>query len=79
MEVSNLFNDLSDVDYSASEFACVHVQFLLLGLASSLEMATTPIAKELDHFIFIITIIATSFGLSFAIIGVVLKFTFLET
>ena len=54
-------------------------QFLHLGLASSLEQGKTPIAKELEHFIMIITIIASSFGVTFGIIGFILGFTFLET
>ena len=53
--------------------------FLFLGLASSLEHGKTPIAKELDHFIVIISAVAGSFGVVLAIAGTALGFSYLET
>ena len=49
------------------------------GLASSLEATKTPIARELDHFVTVITVIASSFGVVFAITGSALGFPFLDT
>ena len=51
----------------------------IAGLASGLETSQTPIAKEIHHFIYIITGIAVFFGILFFIIGMAMGFDFLET
>merc|ERR1712158_347885 len=43
----------------------------IAGLASGLEGGQTPIAKEIEHFIHIITAVAVFLGVSFFIIGII--------
>lgn len=40
--------------------------------------AETPIAKEISHFIHIITVVAVSLGLTFFAIGLILQYKFIE-
>uniref|UniRef100_A0A673MUP6 Sodium/potassium-transporting ATPase subunit alpha n=1 Tax=Sinocyclocheilus rhinocerous TaxID=307959 RepID=A0A673MUP6_9TELE len=47
-------------------------------LASSLEGGQTPIAKEIEHFIHIITGVAVFLGLTFLILSLILGYTWLE-
>merc|ERR1712183_169909 len=50
----------------------------IAGLASGLEGGQTPIAKEIEHFIHIITGVAVFLGVTFFIISWILKYTPLE-
>lgn len=47
-------------------------------LASSLEVGQTPIAKEIEHFIHIITGVAFFLGGTFSILSMILGYTWLE-
>ncbi|KAA0722625.1 Sodium/potassium-transporting ATPase subunit alpha-1 [Triplophysa tibetana] len=47
-------------------------------LASCLEVGQTPISKEIEHFIHIITGVAVFLGLTFLILSIVLGYTWLE-
>uniref|UniRef100_A0A673LBD6 P-type ATPase A domain-containing protein n=1 Tax=Sinocyclocheilus rhinocerous TaxID=307959 RepID=A0A673LBD6_9TELE len=47
-------------------------------LASSLEGGQTPIAKEIEHFIHIITGVAVFLGVTFLILSLILGYTWLE-
>ncbi|VDM91543.1 unnamed protein product [Onchocerca ochengi] len=47
-------------------------------LTSRVESGKTPIAREIDHFIRIIGIVATTIGISFFIIGLIYGYTFVE-
>uniref|UniRef100_A0A4W4FZC4 Sodium/potassium-transporting ATPase subunit alpha n=1 Tax=Electrophorus electricus TaxID=8005 RepID=A0A4W4FZC4_ELEEL len=47
-------------------------------LASSLEGGKTPIAKEIEHFIHIITVVAVCLGMSFFILSLMLGYGWLE-
>lgn len=47
-------------------------------LTSGLESGKTPIAKEIEHFIHIITGVAVFLGITFFILSVVLGYTWLE-
>ena len=51
----------------------------IAGLASGLESSETPIAKEIHHFIYIITGVAVFFGALFFVIGMAIGCGFLET
>ncbi len=50
----------------------------IAGLASGLESSETPIAREIDHFINIITVISVATGFVFASIAFVLGYTWIE-
>jgi sodium/potassium-transporting ATPase subunit alpha len=50
----------------------------IAGLASGIESGQTPIAKEIDHFIRIITAVAVFLGVSFSIIAMVLGYNWLD-
>merc|ERR1712226_1183424 len=50
----------------------------IAGLASGLEGGQTPIAKEIEHFIHIITAVAVFLGVSFFIIAFILGYNWLE-
>merc|ERR1712193_293880 len=50
----------------------------IAGLASGLEGGQTPIAKEIEHFIHIITAVAVFLGVSFFIIAFVLGYNWLD-
>ena len=50
----------------------------IAGLASGLEVGSTPIAREIEHFIHIITAVAVFLGATFGIIAMVLGYTWLE-
>lgn len=50
----------------------------IANLASGLEVGETPIAREIAHFIHIITGVAIFLGVSFFIIGLVLGYEFIE-
>merc|ERR1711884_381359 len=50
----------------------------IAGLASGLEMGDTPIAKEIAHFIHIITGVAVFLGVSFFIIAFILGYHWLD-
>uniref|UniRef100_A0A8C8DSU2 Sodium/potassium-transporting ATPase subunit alpha n=1 Tax=Oryzias sinensis TaxID=183150 RepID=A0A8C8DSU2_9TELE len=47
-------------------------------LASGLDTGKTPIAKEIEHFIHIITGVAVFLGISFFILAIILGYTWLE-
>ncbi|XP_076838511.1 sodium/potassium-transporting ATPase subunit alpha-1-like isoform X2 [Brachyhypopomus gauderio] len=47
-------------------------------LASSLEGGKTPIAKEIEHFIHIITVVAVCLGLGFFVLSLILGYGWLE-
>merc|ERR1712214_213876 len=50
----------------------------IAGLASGLEGGETPIAKEIEHFIHIITAVAVFLGVSFFIIAFILGYNWLD-
>merc|ERR1711962_1869313 len=50
----------------------------IAGLATALETGTTPIAKEIAHFIHIITAVAVFLGVSFFIIAFILGYHWLD-
>lgn len=50
----------------------------IAGLASGLESSETPIAREIDHFINIITVISVATGFVFASIAFALGYTWIE-
>ena len=50
----------------------------IANLASGLEMGETPIAKEIEHFIHIITGVAVFLGVSFFIIALILGYNWLD-
>merc|ERR1712038_2256108 len=50
----------------------------IAGLASGLEGGQTPIAKEIEHFIHIITAVAVFLGVSFFIIALILGYNWLD-
>lgn len=50
----------------------------IAGLASGLETGETPIAKEISHFIHIITGVAVFLGLSFFIVAIILGYHWLQ-
>lgn len=50
----------------------------IAGLASGLETGDTPIAKEIEHFIHIITGVAVFLGASFFVLAIILKYKWLE-
>merc|ERR1719220_2885798 len=50
----------------------------IAGLASGLDTGDTPIAREIEHFIHIITGVAVFLGVTFFIISLCLKYTWLE-
>ena len=50
----------------------------IANLASGLEMGQTPIAKEIAHFIHIITAVAVFLGVSFFIIAFILGYHWLD-
>jgi sodium/potassium-transporting ATPase subunit alpha len=50
----------------------------IAGLASGLEMGETPIAREIAHFIHLITAVAVFLGVSFFIIAFILGYNWLE-
>merc|ERR1711962_50359 len=50
----------------------------IAGLASGLEGGQTPIAKEIEHFIHIITAVAIFLGVSFFIIAFILGYNWLD-
>jgi len=50
----------------------------IANLASGLEMGKTPIAKEIEHFIHIITSVAVFLGVSFFIIAFILGYHWLD-
>lgn len=47
-------------------------------LTSGLETGKTPIAKEIEHFIHIITGVAVFLGVTFFILAIILGYTWLE-
>jgi sodium/potassium-transporting ATPase subunit alpha len=50
----------------------------IAGLASGLEMGQTPISREIEHFIHIITAVAVFLGVSFFIIAFILDYYWLD-
>ena len=50
----------------------------IAGLASGLEMGETPIAREINHFIHLITAVAVFLGVSFFIIAFILGYNWLD-
>ena len=50
----------------------------IAGLASGLESGDTPIAKEINHFIHLITAVAVFLGVSFFIIALILGYDWLN-
>merc|ERR1711962_942784 len=50
----------------------------IAGLASGLDSGQTPIAKEIEHFIHIITAVAVFLGVSFFIIAFILGYNWLD-
>merc|ERR1711962_698094 len=50
----------------------------IAGLATALETGQTPIAKEIEHFIHIITAVAVFLGVSFFIIAFILGYNWLD-
>ena len=50
----------------------------IANLASGLEMGQTPIAKEIEHFIHIITGVAVFLGVSFFVIALLLDYNWLD-
>lgn len=50
----------------------------IAGLASGLDTGETPIAKEIHHFIHIITGVAVFLGVSFFIIAFILGYNWLD-
>ncbi len=50
----------------------------ILGLASGLESGDTPIAKEIAHFIHLITGVAVFLGVSFFVIAFILGYHWLD-
>merc|ERR1711892_1006193 len=50
----------------------------IAGLASGLESGQTPIAKEIEHFIHLITGVAVFLGVSFFIIAIILGYNWLD-
>lgn len=50
----------------------------IANLASGLEIGETPIAREIDHFIHIVTAVAVFLGVSFFIIAFALKYHWLD-
>jgi sodium/potassium-transporting ATPase subunit alpha len=50
----------------------------IAGLASGLDTGDTPIAKEIAHFIHIITAVAVFLGVSFFIIAFILGYHWLD-
>ena len=56
----------------------VQVMGRIAGLASGLEGGQTPIAKEIEHFIHIITAVAVFLGVTFFIIAFILGYNWLD-
>ena len=50
----------------------------IAGLASGIVARETPIAREIEHFIHIITAVAVFVGVTFGIIAMILGYTWLE-
>ncbi|XP_057376626.1 sodium/potassium-transporting ATPase subunit alpha-B-like [Daphnia carinata] len=50
----------------------------IAGLASGLETGQTPIAREIEYFIHIITVVAIFLGVTFFILAMLLGYSFLE-
>jgi sodium/potassium-transporting ATPase subunit alpha len=50
----------------------------IAGLAAGIESGDTPIAKEIAHFVHIITAVAVVLGVIFGIIALVLGYTWVE-
>jgi sodium/potassium-transporting ATPase subunit alpha len=50
----------------------------IAGLASGLESGDTPIAKEIAHFIHLITGVAVFLGVSFFVIAIILGYTWID-
>lgn len=50
----------------------------IANLASGLEVTSTPIAREIEHFIFIITTVAVILGISFFIISFIMQYGWLD-
>ncbi|KAK4026766.1 hypothetical protein OUZ56_015793 [Daphnia magna] len=50
----------------------------IAGLASGLETGQTPIAREIEYFIHIITVVAVFLGVTFFILAMLLGYSFLE-
>ncbi len=50
----------------------------IASLASSLDSGQTPIAKEIEHFIHIISGVAVFLGLTFLILSLILGYGWLE-
>jgi sodium/potassium-transporting ATPase subunit alpha len=55
------------------------VTYCMANLASDLSAGDTPIAKEIAHFIQIITDVAIFFGISFFIIALSFGYSFIES
>jgi len=51
----------------------------IAGLASRLESSQTPIAREMDHFVHIISSVAIFFGVLFFIISVAMGYSWLDS
>lgn len=51
----------------------------IAGLASRLETSQTPIAREMDHFVHIISSVAVFFGVLFFIISVAMGYSWLDS
>lgn len=50
----------------------------IAGLAAGLDTGETPIAKEIQHFIHIITSVAVFIGVVFFIIAIILGYNWLD-
>ncbi|XP_055839059.1 sodium/potassium-transporting ATPase subunit alpha-like [Episyrphus balteatus] len=51
----------------------------IAGLASKLTVGASPIAKEIEHFTFLITIVAMTLGILFFVITIAIGYRFLES
>ena len=50
----------------------------IAGLTSSIDSGSTPIAREIEHFIHIITGVAVFLGVTFFIIALILGYNWLD-
>jgi len=50
----------------------------IAGLASGLETGQTPIAKEIERFIHLITAVAVALGVTFMIVAIILEYSYVD-
>ncbi|CAL8109942.1 unnamed protein product [Orchesella dallaii] len=50
----------------------------IAGLASGLETGQTPIAKEIERFIHLITAVAVALGVTFMIVSIILEYSYVD-